>query len=141
MLNLSILNKKTDSSETNNLLFYFVTASLGGAINSGGLKRKTPANQNPVTPAPILKDCQIVWEDGFEGTTLNPSKWKYRNEGKPAGKYATNSKNNVELDGEREVYTMITFSNISGRPASSIMPCIGRKVLELNAKRRVLKFS
>ncbi|MGV8090429.1 MAG: family 16 glycosylhydrolase [Mangrovibacterium sp.] len=81
---------------------------LGVAINSGGRESKTPADQNPSTPAHILKNYQIVWEDEFNGTTLNTSKWKYRNEGKSAGKYATISKNNIELDGKGHMLIKIT---------------------------------
>jgi beta-glucanase (GH16 family) len=81
---------------------------LGIGINSGGQESNTPADQNTSTPAHILKTYQVVWEDNFDGTTLNTSKWKYRNEGKPAGKYATVSRNNIELDGKGNMLIKIT---------------------------------
>lgn len=90
------------STAMNRLICFFILLSplLGIGIAPGGPESKTPADENPSTPAHILKNYQVVWEDNFDGTTLNTSKWKYRNEGKPAGKYATVSKNNIALDGK-----------------------------------------
>jgi beta-glucanase (GH16 family) len=67
-----------------------------------------PAGRNRPTPAHILKNYQVVWEDKFDGITLNTSKWKYRGEGTSAGKYATVSRNNVELDGKGHMLIKIT---------------------------------
>jgi beta-glucanase (GH16 family) len=80
-------------------------------IALGEPESNTRADQNASTPAHILKNYQIVWEDEFDGTTLNTSKWKYRNEGKPGGKYATISRNNVELDGKGNMLIKITKDN------------------------------
>ncbi|MGV8090434.1 MAG: family 16 glycosylhydrolase [Mangrovibacterium sp.] len=80
---------------------------LGVGINSGGQESKTPADQNVLTPAHILKNYQVVWEDNFDGTTLNTSKWRYRNEGKTSGN-ATVSRNNIELDGKGNMLIRIT---------------------------------
>ena len=81
---------------------------LGVGIALSGRGSNTSADQNASTPAHILKNYQVVWEDEFDGTTLNTSKWQYRNEGKPAGKYATVSRNNVELDGKGCLLIKIT---------------------------------
>ncbi|MGV8090423.1 MAG: family 16 glycosylhydrolase [Mangrovibacterium sp.] len=81
---------------------------LGVGINSCGPESKTQKGQNALTPIHILKNYQVVWEDHFDGTTLNTSKWKYGNVGKPCGKYATGSIKNILLDGKGFLLIKIT---------------------------------
>lgn len=62
------------------------------------MEEAAPRMQKDTTPIHILRDYEVVWQDEFNGTHLDSSKWNYRNEGR-LRKLATVSRNMVSLDG------------------------------------------
>lgn len=61
-----------------------------------------PGINNPLTPAHILSGYTMVWNDEFDGTSVNTSKWNYRGEG-TVRNYATVSRQTISLNGNGQV--------------------------------------
>jgi beta-glucanase (GH16 family) len=87
-------------------LFVWLWAGIAGCSSSNDLptpQDKDPNDQNPVDQklkvSDFIDNYKLVWEDDFNGTTLNTSKWKYRAEGSVRG-YATVSRETISLDGK-----------------------------------------
>lgn len=58
------------------------------------------------TPQHILDHYTMIWNDEFEGTTIDPSKWNYRAEGTKRH-YAVVSRNTIALDSKGNVMIMV----------------------------------
>ena len=58
-------------------------------------------------PAHLKDTYQMVWNDEFDGTTVNLSKWNYRAEG-TVRNYGTVSRQTISLDGKGHVSIKVT---------------------------------
>lgn len=58
-------------------------------------------------PAHIKDNYKLVWNDEFDGTTINPAKWNFRGEG-TVRNYATVSRNTISMDGKGHVSIKVT---------------------------------
>lgn len=54
------------------------------------------------TPAHILYQCRLVWNDEFEGASIDSAKWNYRAEGNFQA-LDTVSRSTISLDGQGHV--------------------------------------
>lgn len=59
------------------------------------------------TPRHILKNYTVVWNDDFDGTTLDSTKWNYRAEG-TVRYYATVDRSTISLDGKGHLLILVT---------------------------------
>jgi beta-glucanase (GH16 family) len=75
--------------------------------DAGAIPTPIPAPVVQPTPAHILKDFNMVWNDEFEGTTLDLTKWMYRADG-TVRNLATASKETISLDGKGNLVMKVT---------------------------------
>lgn len=61
----------------------------------------------PPTPAHVLNNFKMVWNDEFDGTTLDLTKWMYRADG-TVRKLATASKETISVDGKGNLVMKVT---------------------------------
>ena len=73
------------------LLLFFSCANAQEEISEGF--------ENTGTPAHIIRDFKLVWNDEFDGHVINTSKWNYRGEG-TLRQHATVSRNTISVDGK-----------------------------------------
>gem|GEM_PF-614718 len=59
-------------------------------------------NLSPQTPAHILSGYELIWQDEFDGTQIDPGKWNFRAEGTVRA-LATVSRRTIKLDGRGQV--------------------------------------
>lgn len=69
--------------------------------------------ENNSLPAHIAQNYQLVWNDEFDGTTVDLKKWNYRAEG-TVRNYATVSRNTISLDGKGNL-SIKTTKDASGK--------------------------
>ncbi|MGN6493180.1 MAG: glycoside hydrolase family 16 protein [Agriterribacter sp.] len=55
----------------------------------------------------LLEKYELVWEDNFDGTVIDETKWKYRYVGSQRG-YATVSANTISIDGKGNLVIQTT---------------------------------
>ncbi|HEY0669950.1 MAG TPA: glycoside hydrolase family 16 protein [Sphingobacteriaceae bacterium] len=66
----------------------------------------TPPQVSP-TPLRILNDFKMIWNDEFDGTTLDLTKWMYRADG-VVRNLATASRQTISLDGKGNLVMKVT---------------------------------
>ncbi|TKC07096.1 glycoside hydrolase family 16 protein [Pedobacter frigoris] len=85
-------------------------------ITSIACKKSKAVKQEPIEekpavtdyrPAHIIKDYNLFWQDEFNGSTLDLTKWKYRAEGS-VRQHATVSRNTISLDGKGNLLIKVT---------------------------------
>ncbi len=91
------------------IFFLFIPISLWAC--SKGNSQGDPAPQTihveSMLPAHLKSTYQMVWNDEFDGTTINLSKWNFRGEG-TVRNYGIVSRNTISLDGKGNVSIKVT---------------------------------
>lgn len=87
------------------LLICFLFLSLTGCTETP--EPESEPEVKSMLPSHIEKNFQMVWNDEFEGTTVDLKKWNYRAEG-TLRNYATVSRNTISLDGKGNVSIKVT---------------------------------
>ena len=93
------------------LLFLPITLCACNKKNGESENKTSGISDTTLTPSHILANYQMVWNDEFDGTTLNTVKWNYRAEG-TVRNYATVSRNTISLDGNGHVIIKVTKDNM-----------------------------
>lgn len=62
---------------------------------------------NTFTPEHIKKNYTLVWNDEFDGESIDTGKWNFRAEG-TVRYFATVSRNTISLNGEGQLYILVT---------------------------------
>src|SRR5699024_7174274 len=101
-----IVMKKLKSISGIGIVFVFFMLLVITACNKEHNPMKFASYPAPMKDVPaysttdsIMKKFKIVWQDEFNGTKLNPKKWRYRDLGKVRS-YATVSRDAIGLDGD-----------------------------------------
>lgn len=91
------------------ILFLFTSVICSCKKKNAGPAETVELPVKTVSPTPehILNNYSVVWNDEFEGTNLDLTKWNYRADG-TIRKLATVSKENVKLDGNGNLAIRIT---------------------------------
>lgn len=89
------------------IILLFMPMALFSCNKSGN---ETVAEEKPVElllPAHIKANYQMVWNDEFDGTSVNSSKWNFRGEG-TVRNFGTVSRQTIALDGKGHVSLKVT---------------------------------
>jgi len=90
------------------ILIFLSCIFLSCSKNTGDPDQEIPKNPgNPLTPVHILANYKLVWNDEFNGTTVNTARWNFRAEGSVRN-YATVSRSTIALDGKGNVSLKVT---------------------------------
>jgi len=88
-------------------LFLLVPATLWSCNKSDEQSPQPDKTVESVLPAHLEDTYQMVWNDEFDGTTVDLSKWNYRAEG-TVRNYGTVSRQTISLDGKGHVSLKVT---------------------------------
>lgn len=72
--------------------------------------KKEEQKESSGTPEYVIKDYKMVWNDEFNGTTLDLTKWNYRQDG-VVRKLGTVNKETISLDGKGNVLITVFRDN------------------------------
>ena len=89
------------------ILIICLPLTLTAYCGQNGAKRNAKTSVKSSLPASIRSKYRLVWNDEFEGESLDLSKWNYRAEG-TVRKYGVVSRNAISLDGKGNVLLKVT---------------------------------
>lgn len=75
------------------------SSSIDSALPDNGEIKKNENEPEKLKVSDFINDYELIWEDDFNGSELDLSKWKYRAEGALRG-HAKVSRETISLDGE-----------------------------------------
>jgi len=89
------------------ILILLIPITLWSCTKSDNSIVKIEKNVESILPAHLKDTYQMVWNDEFDGTSVDLTKWNYRAEG-TVRNYGTVSRQTISLDGKGHVSIKVT---------------------------------